>query len=281
MKTPCIALLVILALLSVAGGAVEAKPMRIMSLNMCTDGLLLDLAEPSRITSISFLSRSPSILATWKQAALVPVNYGTAEEVLAQKPDLVLAASYTSAPVRAMLARFKIPTLAVAPANDFVSIRAITRQVAAALGEREKGEDLLKRMDETLADLARSAPARPLRVAGWSGGGAVPGPDTLFETILRTAGARNIASGGEVFGSFGIEELLLAKPDVLAYGSDTNSAPDRRMDEAQHPLVMRLYAKRRLVYPESLYACGVPETAEAARELRSALNRVVAESGRK
>ena len=61
-----------------------------MSLKLCTDELLMDLASPGQIASISYLSREKAALKIWPEAASLPVNHNTPEEVLAVHPDLVL-----------------------------------------------------------------------------------------------------------------------------------------------------------------------------------------------
>lgn len=247
-------------------------PQRVMSLSMCTDALLLDLLPPSRIASITFLSRDPSNSSLWPQAAKVPINYGSAEEVLAERPDFVLAGTYTTPATRVVIKRVGIALLEVPAANNFDEIRIITRSVAHALGEDASAERLIARMDATLRELAATKPHRGIRVAGWNGGGSVPGRGTLFDAILTVAGGVNVAStAGESDGSFDLEQLLEARPDVLAYGSDTSSEPSLHTDEALHPLLIKLYAGRRISYPSALYSCGVVESAGAAVALRASL----------
>ncbi|HEX4635904.1 MAG TPA: hypothetical protein VH189_06960, partial [Rhizomicrobium sp.] len=72
----------IAALLFLAGPTAAAPPQHIMSLKVCTDELLLDLVPASRIASVTFLSREKAGLKFWPQAAGIPVNHGTAEEIL-------------------------------------------------------------------------------------------------------------------------------------------------------------------------------------------------------
>lgn len=253
-----------------AFAAAAQTPQHVMSLSMCTDALLLDLLPPSRIASITFLSRDPSNSLLWPQAAKVPINYGSAEEVLAERPDFVLAGTYTTSASRALIKKVGIPLLEVPAANDFAEIRTTTRSVAHALGEDALGETLIARMDETLRELAATKPERSIRVAAWNGGGSVPGRGTLFDAILTAAGGVNVASSeGESDGSFDLEQLLEAHPDVLAYGSDTSSGPSLHREEALHPLLIKLYAGRRISYPSALYSCGVVESARAAAALRA------------
>jgi iron complex transport system substrate-binding protein len=244
--------------------------MRVMSLNLCTDGLLLDLLPDDRIASVTYLSRSPSNSFRSSDAAGVPINYGSGEEALIEKPDLVLAGTYTTTATRALLKKLGVRVLEVPPANNFEEIRAVTRSVARALGEEQKAETLLAKMDATLSSLSAVKRGDVIRVSGWNGGGSIPGKGTLFDAILTAAGGVNIASSlpDTRAGSFDIEELLMAHPDVLAYGADSNGAPALRTDADQHPLILKVYAHRRVRYPEVLYSCGVPEIADAAVEFR-------------
>ncbi len=252
--------------------AAAPTPRHVMSLSMCTDALVLDLLPLNRIASVTFLSRDPSNSFLWPQAAKVHINYGNAEEVLAEKPDFVLAGTYTTPATRMLIKQVGIAMLEVPAANNFAEIRATTRSVAHALGEDASAEALIAKMDATLRELAATKPRRIIRVAGWNGGGSVPGHGTLFDAILTAAGGVNVASSdGEGDGSFDLEQLLKARPDVLAYGSDTSSTPSLHTDEALHPIVLKLYAGRRITYPSALYSCGVVESADAAVALRASL----------
>jgi iron complex transport system substrate-binding protein len=255
-----------------AVSAAAQAPQHVMSLSMCTDALVLDLLPLNRIASVTFLSRDPSNSFLWPQAAQVHINYGNAEEVLAEKPDFVLAGTYTTPATRMLIKKVGLSMLEVPAASNFAEIRATTRSVAHALGEDTSGDALIAKMDATLRELAATKPQRVVRVAGWNGGGSVPGRGTLFDAILTAAGGVNVASSdGEGDGSFDLEQLLQARPDVLAYGSDTSSIPSLHTDEAWHPIILKLYAGRRITYPSALYSCGVVESAEAAVALRASL----------
>jgi iron complex transport system substrate-binding protein len=266
------------ALLFWAGAAVPADPgpQHVMSLSMCTDDLLLELLPPERIASVTYYSRDPDISYHWPQAAKVRINWGTVEEVLAEKPDLVLAGTYTTPAARSLLKNLHWPLLEVAPAADFDAIRAVTRQVAQALRREAAGEALIEKMDSTLHELAASKPPQLIRVAAWGEGGSIPGKGTLFDAILNAAGGVNVASSLEgSYTSFDLEQLLAAQPDILAYASDIGATPGRNTDLAQHPLLRKLYSGRRVTYPSALYNCGVVESADAAVALRANLLRAM------
>jgi iron complex transport system substrate-binding protein len=253
--------------------AESSGPQHVMSLSMCTDDLLLELLPPERIASVTYYARQPSISYLWPQAAKVAINSGTVEEVLAEKPDLVLAGTYTTPATRALLKKLRMPLFEVAPAADFDEIRAVTRGVAHVLKRDAVGEALIAKMDSTLHELDATKPAQIIRVAAWGEGGSIPGKGTLFDAILRAAGGTNIAASGDggPWLSFGMEQLILAHPDVIAYASNTTDTPGLNTDMAQHPLILKLYSKRRVTYPSALYSCGVVESADAAVALRAKL----------
>lgn len=264
--------------LGAAGIASAHAPSRVMSISLCTDALVLELLPPSRITSVTYLAHESDDPALAARAARVGTNHGTAEEVLAEHPDLVLAGTYSTPATRGLLARLHVPLLVVPPANDFGEIRRVVRDVARAVGAEARGEALIGRMDAVLAEAARHRPRRELRVAAWSGDGIVPGRGSLFSAVVAAAGGVAVAApAGDRSGYLDLEQLLAARPDVLAYAS-TEAAPALKTSTADHPLLLELYAGRRITYP-ALYVdeCGLPQSADAAlgfeRELRALAQR--------
>src|SRR5688572_3101869 len=88
-------LLLACLLLPAAGQA--TAPQRVVSLNLCTDAMLFELARPGQIAAVTRLSRDPALSRFAREAARTPVIHGMAEEVLALAPDLVLAAPDSAA----------------------------------------------------------------------------------------------------------------------------------------------------------------------------------------
>ena len=256
-----------------ASAAGSPGPQHVMSLSMCTDDLLLELLPPERIASVTYYARARSNLALWPQAAEVAVNAGTAEEVLAAKPDLVLAGTFTTPATRGLLEDLHVALLEVPPANDFDEIREVTRRVAHALQRDAAAESLLAAMDATLRSLAQTKPRRDIRVAAWGEGGSIPGKGTLFDAVLRAAGGTNIAAlhSNQAYTSFDIEQLLAARPDVIAYPSNIGETPGRSTERALHPLILKLYAGKRVAYSSVLTSCGLPASVQAAVSLREHL----------
>jgi len=68
-----------------------------------------------------------------------------------------------------------------------------------------------------------------------------------------------------------LEQLVALKPDILAYGSSRVGRLDLSNERLQHRVVRKLYRGREITYPETLYGCGLPQSAAAAGELRRAM----------
>ena len=171
----------------------------------------------------------------------MPINYGTPEEVAREHPDLVLTGTFSTPAVRMLLRRIGANLVEVPPAEDFDQIRAVTRQVASAVGAAEKGEALIAEMDAVLADLARTKPARRIVVAGWTTSGIVPAKGTLFDSIVTAAGGENVANligSKPLYGqytAFDLEQVVTLRPDILAYGDSRVGRSDLSGEQLRHP----------------------------------------------
>ncbi len=248
------------------------KPMRIMSLSLCTDLLLLQLVPRSRIASVTYVAHGGAQALFPGADKGVAVNHGAAEDIIAEKPDLILASDYAAPATLRLAARaLRTPVVQVQNANSFAEIRQTIRQVGAAVGEPERAEGLIRRMDATLAEIGKTPLRKPLRVVAWGGGDSVPGKGTLANTVIEAAGGVNIAATPDgYYSTFDVEQLLLADPDALVYARPPFSEPSLRGDEGQHRIVRTLYGGRRIAYNEAASTCGLPQSATSALSLHRA-----------
>lgn len=235
----------------------STHPMRVMSLNQCTDQLVLAVLPPSRIASVTWLSRDTRYSAAAAAARTVPINHGGIEEVARAAPDLVVSDSFSNPTGRAMLHRLGYAVLELPDASDPAAIRANLRTLAARTGDAARGEALVAAFDRTLA---AARVKRPWRVAAWGRDGGGEGP--LTAALLRSIGLMDVSAPGDV------ETLLAARPDLLvttARDPAQGSLGDARADQ---PIVRRRWPpRRRLILPEADLVCGGPAFADAARTI--------------
>jgi iron complex transport system substrate-binding protein len=264
--------LIALGLGTEAGAA--PPPVRVMSVNQCADQLVMMLLPPERIASVSYLAdRGAATPALAAEARRLRRNQGLAEEVLAEKPDLIVAGRFTTGTLKTLARKVGIPVIELDPAASFQDIRVQTLALGRALGAEARARALIAGMDAELAELARTAPGRSVLAIGWNGGGRVAGRASLFDAILTAAGGRNPAAAEGWFErALDLEQLLAMRPrpDLLLYGRG-GTYDAARDDGPQHPALLRAFRGRRLAYDEAAYQCGTPYAARQAKALRQAM----------
>jgi iron complex transport system substrate-binding protein len=267
---------VLLAGTAASAVAAPGKPQRIMSMNQCTDLLLLQIVPRSRIASISYVSREDvdELMPGADQG--IPINRGTAEDIVKLKPDLILAGDFSTPTTRRFAREAGAPIVEVKSVYSFADIRDVIRQIGAAVGEPERAEALVHQVDAGIAELAAKRSGRPPRqVVAWSGGTTVPGKATLANAIFEAAGAVNIAAlPGGGYSSMDVEGLLKADPDLIFYVGTGDRQPSAQALQGRHPLIRRLYDHRRIPYSEAAFSCGLPQSIEAARNLRRQMDAI-------
>ena len=226
---------------------------RVVSLNLCTDQLLVLLA-PEKIAALSELSRDPVLSFVAVEARRFPQVRASAEAVLAVRPDLVLAARYGAQTTVSLLERHGVPVRRLDLPEDFPGIARLTRDAAGALGVPERAEPLVAEMEATLTSV--HAPDRTRTAIGWEPRGYTAGPASLMGDVLRAAGLTNAANGQRL----STEALLRDPPDLLVV-PDTPAFPSLATDMLAAPVLRDI--PRRTLAP-ALTLCAGPFSARAA-----------------
>ena len=257
------------ALALAAAPAPAAKPRRIVSTNVCTDQLVLMLAERARIASLSHLAADPRVSAMSREAAGLPVNHGLAEEIIPLAPDMVIAAAFATRATNTILRRLGYRVLEVPVATGLGAIERNILAVAEAVGEPDKGSALARRF---AARMAAGRPRRtdpaPLAALYWANG-YTSGTGTLANAVVEAAGFRTLgrALGIAGTGVLPLETLLAARPDVVILGREREE-PALAGAVLRHPALVRAFAGRPAIrIPENLWLCGTPRIAAAFERL--------------
>jgi iron complex transport system substrate-binding protein len=273
-----VALLLLIGLAGCGRHAPEPAPRRdsdrprILSMNPCIDAILLRVADPGQIVSISHLSHdatASSLPIAW--ARRFPGNHGTAEDVLATRPDVVLIEPHSAPATQTAIRRLGIRIAPVPVPVTIAQSRAQITMIARIAGHADRGRALVARIDAALA--AARAPAGSPRLPALirMPDGLVPGAGTLADEMLAHAGFRNMSGdhGLMAWDILPLEPLLARPPRVLL------TDRSRRMPRAD--LLARLPDTRIADLPDRLLQCAGPNLIAAAGRL-AAIRRAEARS---
>lgn len=265
----------------IPGATPHAEPAakRIVSINLCTDQLLLDLVPRERIAGLSHLAGDRTLSATAARADGIATTHGQAEEVLALDPDLVLTVEYSTPAAVDMLRRLGKRVVVLPLATDIEGIRAAVRKLADALGERNRGEAVIARFDERLAAAAPHSGVHPTALA-YQINSLAAGPASLLDAAMTAAGFANQARVQPLgpAGRLPLEMLVTRPPDLLVMANSPEEFRTVSADNLRHPAIRRLMATRPSVeVPMALWLCGTPALVNAVERLASSRRALVAE----
>ncbi|MDQ2079006.1 ABC transporter substrate-binding protein [Xanthobacteraceae bacterium Astr-EGSB] len=250
---------------------------RVVSINMCTDQLLLALADPPQILGLSPYGRDRARSWAAEAAGGYPQLSGGAEEILMLAPDFVVSSRYTKRSTREIL---KTQGVTVAEFDSALTIEDTKRQIVrmgALLGQEGRAMAAIARIDSALVRVRAAASRTPFRVLPLARRGWVSGRDSLMSALLSAAGLVNASEelGFRSGGFASLEQVVMARPDFLLVESERDFAEDQGVALLMHPVIEKLYPRnKRLLLPEKLTVCGGPMLAEALDRLTAEIERV-------
>ncbi len=258
--------------------AANATPLRIVSLNLCADELVLRLAAPGTVKSVTWLARDPGLSNVAALAEAIPVNRGLAEDVVPLAPDLVIAGAYTTRTAVSLLRRLKIPVLELDVPRTVDEALAQITTVAAAIGRPENGAQLISVIRDGLSrlDTVRSTEAPPI-AAIYQPNGLTIGQGSLVNDLLRRAGLRNLAIERRIdnYGALPLEWLLLAQPDLLIVNTAGDVGHAMAYEILSHPALMSRYHGDRVVsVPSAWWSCPGPRLVDTVQRLQHAAQKL-------
>lgn len=243
-----------------------ATPERVVSMNLCTDQLVMMLAAPGQLISVSDLAQDTRMSPMAQEAARYRPNQGSAEDIYLMNPDLVIAGEYASGPTVAMLRRLGIRVEILPPAESIKTIREQILHVGALLEQPEKARQILADFDAGLAQVTSKTDRG--QAALYYANGFTSGPDTLAGIIVDAAGYDNIAADYGVAGTSALplELLVMAEPDRLITGAKW---PGQSRSEAilDHPVLARI-TPNMTEATDANWVCGTPFILHAIRSLQ-------------
>lgn len=251
-----------------------ASTTRIVSINLCSDQLVLNLVEPDRIKSLTWNAADPRVSRYTKAATGVHLNHGRVEEIIAIDPDVVIAGSFSRLSGGALLERIGFNLYYIDPVNSiegaFEQIRSFGEAFGVSVAADAMIDDIRTRLAATL-DIQQTLPVAIHYIPG----GFSYGSGTLFDDILTAAGYRNLATeiGGPGYPSISLEDLVMHPLDLAVLSNYHEGRPSQAQQSAEHPAYQHFLKDRDTITTTPLlWDCASPFIAEAA-EMIAAVRR--------
>ena len=261
---PRIYLLLVLLTLPLS---LAAKPQKIVSLGLCTDQLLLLLAEREQIASLSVwaLDRNMSYMAD--AVGDLPLNNASAEEVVRFEPDLVVTNQFVAWDSARFLRRLGYDVRQVPEVKSIADIYRLLRLFGDWIGARPRAESIILQMQQRLQAIRERFADKPQKtVIVYAPNGFTIGANTLEDDLFAHAGYRNLAAdmGIDGFQQISLEKLVAANPDVLQIDRNLSRPDSMATAHVEHPVLDKLLQRREdLDVPTSLRICAGPMVVDA------------------
>jgi len=231
-----------------------------------TDEILWEICPRERITGVSVIGLEPqySVIAGELKSAGIPA-ITNAEEILQLQPDIVFVASFSRAETVESLQASGATIFRFANFDAIEDIQRNILLVGQAIGEEANAEKLVARMNSELAAVRARIPAggKPPRVLSFSISGNTAGAGTLFDSIVRAAGAVNVAAeqGLRGFPRISAEKVVEWRPDYLLTGAEESRAAHARSQLLEHPVIATTAAARagRIIVIDTRYLLSVSQ----------------------
>src|SRR2546430_3078118 len=141
-----------IAALAVSGKAAPAATLpRLVSMNICTDQLLLALADPSQILGLSRFSRDARQGWVGVGARNFPILSGGAEDILVLKPDVVTASQFDKRSTRDLLKANGVNLVELPVPRSLGEVREQIREMGAIAGHPDRAAAEIERLDAAIA----------------------------------------------------------------------------------------------------------------------------------
>ena len=200
------------------------KPSKIVSTTYGTDEILIELVDVKNIKALSRWAGDQEITFISKEqaAAVGQTANPNAETILSLKPDIVFVSITSGKEVAKTLEEMGVTVYVADSPKSYEAMKKKVIGIASAVGERKKGEAMVRQMDAKMAALKEKlkviTPEKEKKVMAFSFIGAIGRKGNLLDDIFRYAHVRNCAAEAgleQESGPLSKEQIVAINPDVI------------------------------------------------------------------
>ena len=216
-----------------------AGPKRIASLNLCTDELLLSLADPDQIISLTWLAREESLSPFFEPARPYHQNNGRASDVIPLNPDLVFLSEFSPANTLGLLETVGVTSVVVPEPRTTTQLLENIRAMSSAIDQVKKGEELISLFSSRLKSITENKSAQKISALLLSPGIASFGSSAVKIEILKMLNIRVLNQEKPSLANryLSVEELTRSSPDFVIIDKYSSDYPSVSEEILKHPLI--------------------------------------------
>ena len=181
------------------------------------------LVEPERIAALSRLVDDPGVSSIVKEAKKIPnrVQGQSVEGVLAFKPDLVIIPDFHPPEMLQSARELGLKVYIYKTPSNVEGVKRSIRQLASLTGEKEKGEEVIAKMDAKINKVQQRIATIPKdkrkRVIQLRSEGAFYAPNNSFGDVCRYAGVSDATLELHYPSAMEItqEKIVELNPDII------------------------------------------------------------------
>lgn len=242
----------------------QAAPVRAASLNLCTDELVLLIAAPPQIASVTHLARNRHESPLWRTARRFPANDGSIVSVAGMRPDVIVTMGGMARDQEQLAGRIGARLISLDYPQSLDDIAAGTMEIARALDRESRG----RRIVRALRRLQRSTPSESREGAFLSGGGLTHYEGSLGAAWLALAG---LVPPEGLGAQISAERILTNPPPIIVRSNYRQDQASRDNHWIGYRFLERASATRTIRTDGRLWTCAGPlliaEVARLRREI--------------
>ena len=237
----------------------------VASINLCTDRLVLALADREQIISLSYVAADPnSMMQT--AAADLHLNQGRLEELLTLDVDFILASEYDDGKLLTRLGDLGKQVRQFKAGLSIDQAKQNIKLMAELLDQSERGELMINDLDNI--GQFDKIPNRP-RTLLLGANNYISGKNSLASNLIEMMGYKNIADEVNItgFGRISMEQVIDLNPQVIVVSKYSDDY-SRAQSVLQHPILQGLSKKVIIIkVPTREWICGDRGLINAAKRL--------------
>ena len=250
----------------------DAPPQRIVTLSATLDQIVLSVVPPERLVAVDSSMKDPinSNMVELASKILQTIEQPSVESIVALQPDVVLIADWQYMELADPLRDVGLKVVVGRGPHDLAEVKDLVRLMTEAIGEKRRGEILLRKMDEKLAEIKAKVDAIPQEkrksvvflslMPTYGGKGSSFDDACHYAGVINGVSAYGLRNGQEVTKEIilSIDPDVLFLPDYPWKGQEWLDAYIRSYTEDPALQTLKALKNHSLVSPRSsfLYNCS-------------------------